>query len=181
MALYNKELSKTGRGPFKAEVPSDLQFKIAEIIESICIQGVPETQYCNTSAAQSSSKESPNTSKSANAKEANSPESSVSEEPAVKRRKNQVRSVREQTQRELPEGQKCFQQFSAMLSAVVEIRDELRSLNATIVRVGDILLLHPNTPAMQQHADNSNGNHVLKLPIKHPGFSPICSIFNNDH
>ena len=118
MALYNKELSKTGGGPCKAEVPSDLQFKIAEIIGSVCTQGVPEPQCCNTSAAQSSSKESPNTSKSANAKKANSPEYSVSEEPAAKRRKNQVRSVREQNQRELLEGQKC------LLSAVVEIRDE---------------------------------------------------------
>ena len=36
VALYNKEQSKTGGGPCKAEVPPDLQFKIAEIIGSVC-------------------------------------------------------------------------------------------------------------------------------------------------
>ena len=113
VALFDQELSKTGGGPCKVEVPPDLQFKIAETIGSVCTQGVPETQCCNTSAAQSSSKESPNTSKSANAKEASSPESFVSEEPAAKRRKNRVRSVREQTQRELLEDQNvCFLQKS---------------------------------------------------------------------
>ena len=37
VALYNKELSKTGGKACKAKVPSDLQFEIAEIIGSICI------------------------------------------------------------------------------------------------------------------------------------------------
>ena len=63
---------------------------MAEIIGSVCTQGMPETQCCDTSAAQSSSKESPDTNKFANANEANSLEFFASEELAAKRRKNHV-------------------------------------------------------------------------------------------
>ena len=49
VASYKKELAKTGGGVNKAETPTDLQFKISEIIGEVCTEGVPGTLLCNTS------------------------------------------------------------------------------------------------------------------------------------
>ena len=49
VAFYRKELLKTSGGVSKADVPTDLQFKISEIIGDVCTEGVSGTLLCDTS------------------------------------------------------------------------------------------------------------------------------------
>ena len=48
VAFYKSELLKTSGGVSKAEVPTDLQFKISKIIDA-CTEGVSGTLLCDTS------------------------------------------------------------------------------------------------------------------------------------
>ena len=48
-ASYKKELAKRGGSVNKAETPTDLQFKVSEIMGKVCTEGVPGTLLCDTS------------------------------------------------------------------------------------------------------------------------------------
>ena len=118
VVFYKKELVKTGGGVSKADVPTDLQFKISEIID-VCTEGVSGTLLCDTSGNTNVSFE-----ESQQADADNNPDSIT---PPTKRKKNPT--SREIISREILDGQK------AVVTAVGEVRDELKNLNATLQRL----------------------------------------------
>ena len=48
VALFKKEASRTGGGPNPIPKPTKLQFKISNIIGSICTEGIPGTKLFDT-------------------------------------------------------------------------------------------------------------------------------------
>ena len=51
VAKYKAELKKTGGGSNGAEKPSNMQFRVAEIIGGVYANGVPGTTTCDTSVS----------------------------------------------------------------------------------------------------------------------------------
>jgi len=158
VAFYKKELRKTGGGTSKADVPTDLQFKIAEIIGDVCIEGVPGSQMCDTGAALSSA--------NADEIEATTDEKNVSADssppPAAKRRKTSLGS-KEQINKELLDSQKM------LLSTVAEIRDELKNLTKEVGNLTKTLaLLVPKSRDKQ-----------CDLTMEHSDQPPVEGFFTN--
>ena len=48
VAVYKKESNRTGGGPNPLSEPTELQYKIASIIGTICTEGIPGTSFCDT-------------------------------------------------------------------------------------------------------------------------------------
>ena len=115
VASYKKELAKTGGGVNKAETPTDLQFKISEMIGEVCTEGVPGTLLCDTSLNPSKNQPANEISADQGAEAITiSPTTTIS--PPAKRRKS-IRSSRNSINHELLKEQR------ALVSAVGEIRN----------------------------------------------------------
>ena len=126
VAFYKKELLNTSGGVSKADVPTDLQFKISEIIGDVCTEGVSGTLLCDTSGNTNVSFE-----ESLRADTDNNPDSIT---PPTKRRKKNPTS-REIISREILDGQQ------AVVTAVGEVRDQLKNLNATLQRLTAVMTM----------------------------------------
>ena len=50
LLFVKKNYPKLGGGVNKADMPSDFQFKVAEIIGNVCTEGVQDSHLCDTSA-----------------------------------------------------------------------------------------------------------------------------------
>ena len=153
VAFYKKEFLKTGGGVSKADVPTDLQFKISEIID-VCTEGVSGTLLCDTSRNTNVSFEE--------SQQADADDNPNSITPPTKRRKKNPTS-REIISREILDGQK------AVVTAVGEVRDELKNLNATLRRLTAVMTMKfqhkdKNLSASSQFPEDYFA-HLLNAPF----------------
>ena len=131
-ASYEKELAKRGGGVNKAETPTDLQFKISEIIGKVCTKGVPGTLLCDTSL-NPTKKQAANEISADQGAEATTISPTTSISPPAKQRKS-IRPSRDSINHEL------LKEKRALVSTVGEIRDELKTISTAQQKLATDLL-----------------------------------------